>query len=555
MQCQLQVEPRQDFQLRPYQEQAIAGIRSQLSLGSSRTLVAMATGLGKTVVFASLPGALGLPGRWLVLAHRSELLDQAASKLRAVNPELHVEVEQAHRRAGSADVVVASVQTLQGRRLERLDPEEFAAVIVDEAHHATAPSYRKILRHFGVDAPGGARPLIGVTATPRRGDGVGLGAVFDSVSYEMGLRDGIEQEWLAPLSGWRIETGESLASVSWRAGDFVAGQLAGAVDTDARNQLVVREYQDKATGRRALAFCASVAHAERMAEAFVDRGVSAACISGETPADARAGILQSFAAGKLQVIANCGVLTEGFDDPGVSCILMARPTGSSLLYQQIVGRGTRRAPGKEDCLVLDFVDNSSKHGLASLAGLLDLPGAMDLRGRGAVETAKEVERVKRETPWIDTDKISSVEDLETAATRIEFFSQAVPDELDGVTTFEWRRAGGGYQIHLPGQRGRPRESLVVARDRLGAWSVSYESDGEARGLSSHSSAGEAIRWADRRIGEIRPESARLVNLSSPWRKQSATPKQLELLRRLKVAHPPEINRGQASGLITMALQK
>jgi len=534
--------------LRPYQQAAIAAIQERLAKGHRRLLVAHPTGTGKTVVLASLPQALGLRGRWLVLAHREELLEQAKGKFEAANPGLIVAIEQAGRRAYDAEVVVASVQTLQRARLAALDPADFAGVICDEAHHAVAPSYRAIFDHLRLFEDGCARPLLGFTATPMRGDQVGLSAVFEAIAHEMTLRQAIGDGWLVPICGQRIDTSVDLSEVKVRAGEFVTAELAEAVDTDERNGLIVKGYKDLAPGRRAIAFCVDVAHARHVAEAFVAAGMRADSVSGETPKDERRAMLDRFHAGSLDVLSNCNVLTEGFDEPAVDCILMARPTKSSLLYTQMLGRGTRLAPSKADLQVLDFADNSARHSLVSTASLFGLPASLALKGKRVLDVAKEVEAAQRSMPWLDLSGLTSVDELKYVATRINFFSSKPPEAIAKTTRFTWMpTADGGYRLPLPGP---DREVLEVMPTRLDTWQLRRKGKNGLKVECERASLDDAIRFGDALVPQ---DASILVDSRAAWRRTPASDKQVALLRKLGVQVPAQVTKGQAAQIITFRL--
>src|SRR5213593_3148958 len=251
------------FDLRPYQTEALVRLLKAYKARKRRVIVSLPTGTGKTVVFAHFPSALRMKKRLLVLAHREELLLQARDKFRSSDPDLKVEIEQAGARASAgARVVVASVPTLargDGARLAQLRPDDFSIIVVDEAHHAVAPSYRRIFDHFGLFLSGASRYLVGFTATPRRGDHQGLGEVFEEVCYARDLREMISDGYLCPIRGWRVDTDLWLDSVKVRHGDFVESHLARVVDTPARNALLVRAYRELAGGRRTIVFCVDVA--------------------------------------------------------------------------------------------------------------------------------------------------------------------------------------------------------------------------------------------------------------------------------------------------------
>lgn len=385
-------EPDRDRRptLRPYQVAAIAAIEAQWAAGILCTLLVLATGGGKTVIFAEAARSVVHAGRRaLVLAHREELLEQAQSKLADVG--VLAGIEKADRRAGRAPTVVASVQSLQGKRLAALDPREFGLVVVDEGHHVMAPSYRKILAHFaGV-------PILVVTATPDRGDGKGLREVVQTVAYRYELRDAIRDQWLVPIVARRIFVDSiDLSGIKSRAGDLAQDELAEVMAADGAVIGVVVPLLEQAGDRRTIVFAVSVAHAMALAQAICERKPGAARFAhGEMDRAARAELLADYRAGRFQFLVNCALYTEGFDEPSVACVACVRPTKSRALYTQMVGRATRLlgisleesiANGKRDCLVLDMVGNAGRHKLV---------GPLDALADGDVpdDVRKEAERM------------------------------------------------------------------------------------------------------------------------------------------------------------------
>jgi ATP-dependent helicase IRC3 len=403
------------LQLRDYQEDALRRVAAAEARGVRRQLGVAATGLGKTVMFCAL--AEQRRSRTLVLAHRDELVQQAAAKVREVWPEASVGVVKAQQNDVHADVVVASVQTLaRERRLDELcAPWEqpgllsgrppFDLVVVDEAHHATAASYVGILERLRAGQPGGdcwvcaaqeaaddgASPsawpphehvisepgplLLGVTATPDRGDGKGLDDLFDEVTFSYDLLWGIRAQYLSELRGIRVRVENlDLDGVKVRRGDLDQGQAGRAMEASQTERHVVAAWLEHAMGRRTLVFTPTVEVARLVAEAFTDAGVRAAYVHGGTPTDDRRQMLADYSAGRIEVLANCAVLTEGYDEPRTDCIVVARPTKSRALYAQMVGRGTRRHPDKADCLVLDIVGATDKLSLVTVPSLFGLEG-------------------------------------------------------------------------------------------------------------------------------------------------------------------------------------
>lgn len=359
------------LRLRPYQEQSLAAVRSAEADGVNRQMLVMPTGAGKTIVFASLIGQLRVKS--LVLAHRDELIQQAADKIRAVIPGAVLGIVKAGQNDHWAPIVVASVQTLaRSKRLEQLAQSKYGLVIIDEAHHAAAQSYRSIIERLGCGDPWGPL-LVGVTATPDRGDKVRLDDVFEKIVFEVGLLDLIGQGYLCDIRAVRVQIENlNLDAVKRVHGDFAADELEKALedaDQPANTALAIREH---APDRKAIVFTASVSLAQETTAELLGLGISAEWVSGEMAMIDRRAVLERFRIGRTQVVCNCMVLTEGFDAPDVDCVVIARPTASRSLYQQMAGRGLRTAPGKADCLLIDVVGVTEKHDLqssASLAGI------------------------------------------------------------------------------------------------------------------------------------------------------------------------------------------
>lgn len=374
--------------LRPYQVEAVAAIGEALKTARS-TLLVMATGLGKTQVFGAVTAGWPKPGRVLVLAHRDELLDQARKRLQQMTGE-YVDLEQAEFRASGSRIVVGSVQTLsRPKRLERFPQDAFELVIVDEAHHAIAATYRRVLDWFE------HAKVLGVTATPDRQDEKGMHNVFETVAYKREIEDGIRDGYLCPIVVDRVRVaGVELAAVRTTAGDLNQGDLDAVMSTEKALHGVIDPTIEKAGTRRTIVFTTSVANAHRMAEIFNRYRIGCAqAVDGETATDKRRAILAGHKRGDFQFLINVGVLTEGYDDPAVACVAMARPTKSRALYAQCAGRGLRIHPGKEDCLLLDFAGNSGRHLLVSA---LDILG-----GKYTDEEVKAAKEIAEEKPGIN----------------------------------------------------------------------------------------------------------------------------------------------------------
>lgn len=399
--------------LRGYQLECIASTLQLFAQGVRRIAVSLPVGSGKTVVFAhlipQLPPLPGRRGRVLVLAHRTELLEQAAARISGANPRLRVGVEQGSVRAASdADVVVASVPTLgrsRSARLAALKPSDFSAIIIDEAHHAAAGSYLRILEHFGARVPTSPLYVWGCSATLRRHDALSLDGVFDQIGFSRTLLDMWRDHWLVRPRSVKVQTTTQLAGLSTNgtSHDFALQPLAKTVNTPERNQMVVRAWLEKAyqQGRHStLVFAVDVAHVKALEAEFRAAGIDARSVDGGTAADVRADNLELFRLRQFPVLINCGVYTEGTDIPCVDCLVFARPTRSPVLFQQMLGRGLRLHPDKRDCLCIDVVDNMTSHNIITLPSLLGLVPTFDAHGADIVQTFDDMVRLAEQHPSI-----------------------------------------------------------------------------------------------------------------------------------------------------------
>lgn len=371
------------FDLREYQSEALAAVESAWAEGINRPVVVLPTGAGKTVCFSGLIASeierLRKDGqRVLVLAHREELLEQAEAKIKAMVPGIWTAIVKGARGANQhkfADVVVASVQTLaRPKRREAVD--RIGLVIVDECHRYAAKSYREVLDHYGCMDPERATRTVGFTATLTRMDG-GLPDVWQSVAYQKKIHWMIKNQYLVPPVAKSIDVpGLNLASTRVTGGDLNTGDLSAALENAAAFRVIAESWAELASERPTIVFMPDVKTAEHMAQAFCDVGHCAEVVTGATPSGERRAIYERFATDETRVLVSCMVLTEGFDAPQTSCVVIGRPTLNPGLYIQMVGRGLRLADGKTDCLVLDIAGASLKH---SLAGVNDLES--DCEGR------------------------------------------------------------------------------------------------------------------------------------------------------------------------------
>jgi ATP-dependent helicase IRC3 len=518
--------------LRPYQEDAIAAVLAARKAGVQRMVVCLPTGAGKTVIFAQL--ARLARRQVLVLAHRDELLQQARDKLQAaLGVDRKVAIEQADLRApADAHVLVCSIRSLHEQRLQRvLHGRDIGLVLYDECHHAVAEDNLRVLRQLGCFDSSWTGTLLGFTATTQRADGQALAKVFDRIVYTRGISEMIGEGWLVPLRGFRIATAADLTSLTSGGLDFRDDELAEAVDIEERNALVARSIQELARDRRTVAFCVTVGHARNLSKALNTLGVSAGIVHGEMKQDVRRQALADFRSGKTQVLTNVGVLTEGFDDPGVSCIAMARPTRSEGLYAQCVGRGTRLAPGKSDCLVLDFVDLSALS-LVTLPSLFGMPRDLDLQGEEAVEAKKAWDRIQFDAPGFEVEAGAiTLAEIQERAAHFDPLTLHVDPEVRAISPLAWESLGrAGLALHFERKPGQLCEVLVLAKAARGKrWHVAM--DGKVR--ERFSSLEEAVLAVDYEVEQLGARALASALADAGWRRApvaTALARQAEAVR-------------------------
>lgn len=361
-----------------------------IASGQESGLWVMPTGLGKTYAFTEFARLMNQ--RTLVIVHREELIQQTLNHFEKQWPMASLGVIKADRNEWRRDVVVCSIQSMNPKRLVGIPGDYFGLVIVDEAHHISAPTYGRCVRHFA-----GRGFLLGVTATPDRLDGKGLAEWFGPEPlFSYTIRQAIEDKFLVRIRQQAVVTDTVIDDVGTVAGDFNQGQLAKEVNTEARNKTIVEAFLKNAATRRAIAFCVDVQHAHDLALEFEEAGIRSAAVHGNMAMDERRDMLERFAMGRIKVLANCEILTEGFDDPDIDCIIMARPTKSRALYTQAVGRALRlpkRNKDKVDALILDITDNCRRHKLITA---LSLMGAKDRNDGDTDDVLELVEQQEKE---------------------------------------------------------------------------------------------------------------------------------------------------------------
>jgi superfamily II DNA or RNA helicase len=522
--------------LRPYQAEAVDAFFAE---ACRRQLMVLPTGAGKTILFGAIAK------RWweasdqtrpiLILAHRSELLDQAEQKLAMVWPEAVVGRVQGSRNEPLGNVLVASTQTLVlGREIR---PP--GLILYDECHHSRAEGAVGVLERLGVFAEGGPT-LLGVTATPTRADKHALGDIFERVTYERTILQRILSGYLSDVRGKKVKIpGLNLSAMRTTAGDDNAKDLAGALNDQAAIDAVVEAVQEHAGGRKSLVFAVDIAHARTLAERFRQAGVAAAAVDGTMSETERASVLRDFAVNRLRTVVNCQILTEGYDPPDVDCVVIARPTRSQALYTQRVGRALRRHPQKKDALVLDLADASEDKSLQTFTRLM-------------------------KTQTKQTDTLSSVSELEQ--TEMPEDTSVTAWVMDALQAEQEKTAAMEKvveSIHLFANRSRYRWMRIETKGHE-VFAIEYLEHRWAYWVRDGDAFWPVLELKNKKYMPIHDRAmplddaegvaesildlldTRYVEKEAEWRKLPMTPKQRDVLAKYRIAHDDTWTRGDAA---------
>lgn len=537
------------LRLRPYQVEAVEAVERWTHTGGAPVVVELPTGGGKTVVFATLVRRRAQRDRRraLVLAHREELLQQAAKKCRLVWPDARVGFLRGRQNeTEDVDIIVASIETVsRPKRLERLDPASIGTVVVDESHHAGSPSYQRVLRHLRVLGPGmdGSKLAVGFTATPT----LEMRQRFGRVIYRRGLLEMIRAKYLVPLIGVRLETEVELDAVREVAGEYDEEDLSRVINVANRNELIVRGWHHYAPGKPTIVFASTVQHAVDLAAAFRAAGVAAEPIVGVTKRTEREHLLETFEAGTgPKVLTTCTVLTEGVDLTNVECVIMARPMLSRVLYRQAVGRGTRTHPGKAACIILDVSDVSTRHRLADLSWVLEqeeLEAKREARGAGLEEPDVALEETPRER-----SKVVAV-GIDLQGSEVDLFREA--EAIARAGAFRWQVGPASRLMLDMGEHGMV--IIVPVSQEEGTYRAYHR--GQRADSSESISPVAELSWvqgaAEDYVRAHMPRQAiSLVEKDARWRTAAPTMKQLELLERYGLRSMVSgLTRGECSDLL------
>jgi len=566
------------MELRLRQNECLDSIFSKYVEGVHQQLVVMATGTGKAVVIANIKKRLGhlLPGRVLVFAHREELIDQLIATYKVWNPEVKVGKEMAEFYADTdCEVIVSCVASIGrngSKRLSRFG--DFDIVVCDEAHHSIAQTYLNVFESAGVLEENTQKLLVGFTATPKRRNRktkksngeeelLSLKTVYKEVVYVYPIRKAIKEGWLVPLKGFRLKTDTNLDSVKVTAGDFQQDELSNAINTPKRNLQVCKSWIEHCENRQSVGFTSGIAHAKALAKVFQDNGIKAEAIWGNDPE--RAEKLKKHKAKEVTVLFNDSILTEGYDDWQVSCIICTAPTVNATKYTQEIGRGTRLQEGignllealakgfalsKVDCLILDTVDNTVKNSLVTLPSLVGLNPEMDLHGGSVTAAIEKIEEIQEKYPMVDLSSITDITKINAYVESIDLFAAPYTEEVQQFSKLGWIvAADNSYVLSIPEKRALSdakaynkylHEKLHLSQNDLDEWELSITSVNDDRKLGSFSTLKEAFETADDVVRRCRADRTKLMVREGDevaWKVAPATEAVKKYLRTLSKKKP------------------
>jgi len=526
--------------LRDYQQEAINNVVEDWSQGTLNVLIAHATGLGKTITGLGLLKQQMKPGeRAIWTAHRDELVQQPLARFAEWWPEsqLFSGVVKAEQNQVDARLIFASIQTIsRPNRLSALvESGPFDYLVVDECHHSAAPSYLRTIAGLREANPG--LKHLGMSATPWRTDGVGLIAAYDKIASQKNIMWGIKHGWLVEPNGQQVQTDVDLGGVSLVHGDFAQFELQEVLHSAGWHELVARSYLEHGQDRQAIAYTPGVQNSKDLREALLGRGVMAAHIDASTPLEERRATVRDFRERKIKVLCNCMIAVEGWDVPSVELIMMARPTKSHGLFTQIIGRGLRPYPGKEDCLVLLFTVTGTH-----ILTLFDLG------------QSKKLKKAKEAAERLGVSSASEPIELfdEEAVDGAGLYANAV--SLFAKSAGAWFRDGATFSLGLGhDEKGVQRVLVILPPENGGGWRLlglgkRPRKSWQAFEILASESIDETMVMANE-IAERRG-AAILYEKGKRWRKEPPTVKQVALIRRMGIMPSPEMTRGDCARLVT-----
>jgi len=513
--------------LRDYQQECINNIFKLFKEGKNRQIISLPVAAGKTVIFSHLIEEFGQ--KTLVLVHTNELQQQAVDKIKMISPNADVGVVNQDCKEFDKDIIVCSIQSaIRDNNLVELIKANIKLIICDEAHHYATLSARRVLTNLGFDKNiSNEKLLCGFTATPfRYKSKYGLGEVFEYIAYERSIKQMIEDSWLVEPKAIKILNDLDLSAVQTTGGDFEAASLAEVLDTPDMHQLVVDSYLQNGRGRKTIAFGCTVKHAINLSKCFNENNIKADVIYGDMPKADREEVLGRYANGDIEALCNCSVLTEGFDAPQTSCVIIARPTQSIGLFMQMCGRALRLYPKKDDALILDF--SSKTHELSSVTLLLE-----------DAKNIKQIQKEKAQLEFIQSLPRNLNPKLKSALKRnINLLSEE----------FKWEKQTSGYALKSS------KDCYLKIIPENERFSVVFDKKNSIEIIAQNLSFDYAFAAAD----TFAKENRRLFILSdknAAWNNEPISEGQINTLHKFRYRSGLDhLSKGQASVIIDFLIK-
>ena len=588
------------IKLRSYQELCTKNVVHNFTHNVSlRQLIVLATGLGKTIQMADIAkwSLTVLKKPVMMIAHREELLEQAKEEfVKVLGDSYKIDHEQAEQWSSlDAHIITASVQTIGrsgSKRIERFQRDHFGVIFIDEAHHSTSDTYLNIINYFKPEETGTL--LVGVTATPNRSDKESLSEIFNTVAIKKDIVDGTKEKFLCPIISWRVDSKTDLSSVRTTAGDFNLKDLANAVNNKERNTLIVETYTKRFPDQQALIFATDVEHVYRLQEEFQSIGISAFGVSGDMPKDERRQIISDFKLGKIRILINFGIATEGFNHQPLEVVINARPTQSQLLVTQMLGRVSRLSPetGKTVGHWVEIIDLHSDK-TATAASVFKFKKIFDCEGHSLLECLLKAESMSSEKEYFnpfncdswsdmllrferanqnnpkgfDTSKINNQYFIGGAPrdTKEDIYSTFNPDLEFFTSRYKYFYVGQSLKLlHTDKDEGY-RYQIFATPNPIGGYDIQtvrkplgatlYEPAERViayRGVTAR----DAVKKMEDYILENYSDWDNLLYINAPWKKRAAmqpsSDKQYQIIAKYKLSNLPkeQINKNMASDLIS-----
>jgi ATP-dependent helicase IRC3 len=545
------------FKLRDYQNDTISKIIESYEENKQRLLVVLATGMGKTVCATELHKKFKPKEKTIFLVDRIELAYQAQESFQRSNPTLRVGIEMGkHHASKKDDIVIACVHTVGRKgsyRIGKFEPDDFTTIIVDEAHMAVTDTYSRVLNYLGVGADNllDNKLLVGLTATPNRTDGVGLGTAFDEIVVNYDLKYGIREGWLTDIDIVQIQTGIDLSDVHFTQNNIT--DLSKAINVEQRNSLILKAYKEVGNNEQAIIYASNVEHAYAISDLFNATGIPSFCIEANTDSQERKESIRKYKSGEIKVLTNYGTLTVGFDAPETSLIILARPIKSELILRQIIGRGIRPSKysfinvvkdseqrkkmislsPKKSCKVIDIYDILGDHDIVSIPSLfglndkLEIPKSQERFFQEVVQRLDELEREKQ----VDISKITNLDEIDMIVKhqRLNIESLKTPEEISQHTGRPWLPVGDDkFEIVYS----QDKKTLIVQKNQLDKFEVlEYDSSTKlTKKLQEFFDLSSAVKLGDEYADEFFDTT--WVDGREEWETKGVSSKQANLLLKL-----------------------